>query len=1260
MIKFITLQNGKFVATSSIIQRNTLNGTQNQILINGGTSQFDVIIGTKSVTLTLPQDIAKSSDVQFNKLLLQNGLNVVDGVSIFGGNVQLSNKATQDNHPVRADRIIYLSSSFSNIITSQASNKLTTDLTMSIGWNGQLQLSKGGTNADLSTSPNGSIFSIINGAFVSIDNIQNSNNRILLFQQNSLPTISQLHYLNNVPQRSLIYVKQNNILTSSTYQNNTLLYVNNDYNVASSNRLFFTQDKNQLVIGVASQSNSITSGAGFESGFAGSGYSLWFTTQSNKSYLHIDNLTVRGTMHIFQLMINQIRATNGSLFVSSALKIKSAQIVTGNIGDSGSIYKLQVDSQVTDVTFIQGDVIRCQRLKRGQNNTIIYRYDLVVTQVDYINNKFSATLNSAQPPLTDVSQLINKQFVRLGNTSNTDRQGNIYLTSDQDNSPYIDIVNNITSHNDWNSPGKVKARIGKLDGISDVNFGGFLQGYGLYANNVYLTGRINALEGGRIAGWNIQSSSLTYQKNNQFANIIVDNYRNSFNVGNQKISVSVGSLLKNNTYQDNVYGFHLYNKQTQKLLYSAGFTKQTYTLPDNTTVSNNSYFWLGKTSNYLKFYNDTLTLKGGIIADTGSIAGWEITSNAIRKIDQQNNIDIGIVSDTGSMYIGKDGIYTHFGKLWNNGFQDAYGFGIADSSTKYFQVGYASESISLPNTNQIPKSDIYFWLGNSTNYIQWSNTQNQLLLSGKITATQGSIGGWSIDTNKLYKDKISLATETQYWDSVQTLPSSSQIVNISNNFTSGQTYFYNKTTDTTITTSYINSSSISQQSTISIDFKYKVQLSGSIHVNNFNGTYAKLAMYKSGSSVPLRSFNIYYTTDTSVQSIKYDYKASQNYQKIYFKVYRYTQNDSDTTTYKLTLYPIIVQKYIPKIQLSNNGLLVFNSPSNYTKLGYIQPSSDIYNPISIFKGQWLQVQSLIVYDKLYNYGQTFISANDLLGTTANIFVINSLFQNYTKVSLKFNYKDQSNNQSTASIYFSGSNLQFDSGAHFHNDIYIDNVSNILCVNENGKITGSATHNMLGGLNQNIITKTITQTYYVSSLKYDSCGHLTQINTSSLTRGTLSFGTNTNGFSFNGTNTSRLFGSGQLKINIPQRIDTGSTPTFQNLNLTRVNNTSSIIINNSGIIKQLQNSFFIGNNVDYTSQFINKNSKTGSYIQFNENGNIIMSTVNKQLLSISNDINSPTLLVNGATKMKDYVSVYNNDVQLQIKNNGTTIDFVINI
>ena len=62
----------------------------------------------------------------------------------------------------------------------------------------------------------------------------------------------------------------------------------------------------------------------FESGFGGSGFRI--ETGSSGTAFTIDDLTVRGTMNVYELLIHQIRATNGSLFVSNTGKLISASL----------------------------------------------------------------------------------------------------------------------------------------------------------------------------------------------------------------------------------------------------------------------------------------------------------------------------------------------------------------------------------------------------------------------------------------------------------------------------------------------------------------------------------------------------------------------------------------------------------------------------------------------------------------------------------------------------------------------------------------------------------------------------------------------------------------------------------------------------------------------------------------------------------------------------------------------------------------------
>jgi hypothetical protein len=217
----------------------------------------------------------------------------------------------------------------------------------------------------------------------------------------------------------------------------------------------------------------------FASGFTGYGFQLdQGITTAGKTTLMLDDLTVRGRMYVYELLIRQIRATNGSVFVSSTAKVKRVVAITGGY----RLYTTEAGETPTATTdhahgFLPGDLIRAQRTRwNGTTLVQIYQSNLRVTIVDDLYT-FRAALVSGDAPEPGM------EFVRLGNTTDVNRQGSIYLTSDDDNAPFIDVVDGIASHSDWNTAGKIKVRIGELTGITTVaNEYGLIAGAGGFAD----------------------------------------------------------------------------------------------------------------------------------------------------------------------------------------------------------------------------------------------------------------------------------------------------------------------------------------------------------------------------------------------------------------------------------------------------------------------------------------------------------------------------------------------------------------------------------------------------------------------------------------------------------------------------------------------------------------------------------------------------------------------------------------------------------
>lgn len=346
----------------------------------------------------------------------------------------------------------------------------------------------------------------------------------------------------------------------------------------------------------------LVSASGFSSGFSGYGWMLDSTTNT----LTVDNLIVRKLMSVYELVVNKISATNGSLWVTNAGKIESVYKInlaqpgkvtlaysdtdpsgasfynyttfseaditeklglSGNlfadsflkqtrklINDgisnyylylyysyfSGSFYLIELDDEGTSYPpFEIGDIIRCQKFSNGEikyydaivtnrlsaNNTVYFIIQLstsindkytnvtvaedgTITRTNYINANSDSSVNTnvkeeSDHGLVDTGVLAvpaeKDGIVQIGNIQNTARQNAIYITSSDNNAPYIDLLSGIDRPDYSVAKGEVidgkvvyktplKTRLGRLDGLHDPALKTQPYGYGLYSDNVFLKG----------------------------------------------------------------------------------------------------------------------------------------------------------------------------------------------------------------------------------------------------------------------------------------------------------------------------------------------------------------------------------------------------------------------------------------------------------------------------------------------------------------------------------------------------------------------------------------------------------------------------------------------------------------------------------------------------------------------------------------------------------------------------------------------------
>ncbi len=209
----------------------------------------------------------------------------------------------------------------------------------------------------------------------------------------------------------------------------------------------------------------------FIPGLMGEGMKLYKAINGDWN-LEIDNAVVRKAMTIFELIISKVRAVNGGLVISSANgRVKSVSETSGD----PAYYVLGIEG---DMTFVADDLVRCQVYTSGH----VKYYWVPVASV---NDDSILILKSVFPNGT--TPAVGDDLVQMGNLTNPNRQGILYLTASEDGKSRISVLDGVNS---TSLAGKNKVILGCLDGMTDTDFPADFQpsGYGLYAMNCFLKG----------------------------------------------------------------------------------------------------------------------------------------------------------------------------------------------------------------------------------------------------------------------------------------------------------------------------------------------------------------------------------------------------------------------------------------------------------------------------------------------------------------------------------------------------------------------------------------------------------------------------------------------------------------------------------------------------------------------------------------------------------------------------------------------------
>ena len=229
----------------------------------------------------------------------------------------------------------------------------------------------------------------------------------------------------------------------------------------------------------------------FVSGFpGGTGWAvLWqevgdaLGLKIKKASLEIDEVSVRGAMRVYEMIISQLSGENGTRVTSDQMRVLSYDAATRTI-------YLDTEKGVLFNPFREGDILAVQQYRglpaAGEGSALTKHYELEVVEaglgsaegedrVDWIR------FDNFEGDPADISA--RDILTRIDSLRDPDRKGMIKQTSVEPGSPYLDVIYGMRTDPD----DAVRARLGRLSGIVDFWFGQ-LRGYGLFSDNAYLRG----------------------------------------------------------------------------------------------------------------------------------------------------------------------------------------------------------------------------------------------------------------------------------------------------------------------------------------------------------------------------------------------------------------------------------------------------------------------------------------------------------------------------------------------------------------------------------------------------------------------------------------------------------------------------------------------------------------------------------------------------------------------------------------------------
>lgn len=197
----------------------------------------------------------------------------------------------------------------------------------------------------------------------------------------------------------------------------------------------------------------------FTSGWTAAGGVGWNLDYVSSLYkAEVDDLVVRGALSVYELIINQISAVNGSMIISAA----RGKVASVTVAAPDEVVVMEDPEDNGYSTFAENDIVMIQRVDLNAAYTVVKR---IVRKVASVTGA-AVTMSAAAGAPADTGSIVKGDcVVVIGNLDNTARDASIYISATDSNNPFIRIKDVVTSWADWADADKMRVAMGNMNGV---------------------------------------------------------------------------------------------------------------------------------------------------------------------------------------------------------------------------------------------------------------------------------------------------------------------------------------------------------------------------------------------------------------------------------------------------------------------------------------------------------------------------------------------------------------------------------------------------------------------------------------------------------------------------------------------------------------------------------------------------------------------------------------------------------------------------